>query len=66
MSKFTSTTATLKHNGGLSKDYLDQGFERLDSEADRKAFVWSRQCPEMQGWRNPPPEASEMEMDYED
>jgi len=51
---FTSLSATLKHNAGMDKADLEQGFERLDPTADMKCFKYSRQCPENQGWRGRP------------
>ena len=64
--KFTSDSAKVKHNGGMSKDDLAQGYEVVDPYADDKAFAWSRQCPEMQGWRNPPRPMDEMYVMVED
>jgi hypothetical protein len=48
---FNSDTAGIKHNSGMSKSDIDQGFERLDSGADNDVFKPSRQEPNNQGWR---------------
>jgi hypothetical protein len=56
MAQFTSTTAPLKHNHGMDKSDVEQGFERLDSAADANTFARSCRSPERQGWRNSVPQ----------
>lgn len=51
---FTSITATLKHNHGMGKSDVEQGFERLNPTSDASVFKYSRQSPENQAWRGMP------------
>ncbi len=39
---------------GTTKKDAEAGFERLNSNADRKLFSHSCQSPENQGWRGDP------------
>lgn len=51
---FTSETANLKHNSGMSREDVERGYERLDPTADSNCYRWSTRCPENQGWRGRP------------
>lgn len=63
MAQFNSLTAALKHNHGMDKSDLEQGFERLDSSTDRDVFTYSQRSPERQGWRNTPDPMDQMMSD---
>jgi len=51
---FTSDTANIRHNSGMSKRDCEQGFERLDPNADNAVFKPSTREPNNQGWRGRP------------
>lgn len=62
---FTTETATIKHNYGMSKADVDQGFERLDDQADNKVFGKSIRDPKHQGWHDAPPMMMESAPNYD-
>lgn len=60
--KFNSDTAKIKYNAGMSKQALEDGFERVADGAD--PFAYANRNPRTQGWRDaPPPVLDDIEVD---
>ena len=53
---FSKESASVKHNGGMSKSDIDQG-----PYADHRSFCYSKRSPEAQGWRPATPPVADMD-----